>query len=199
MKILYDLDIEQNRRCIIQALVLMTFWSETPGDSKGGWHWVGLTVSLALTLGLHRKIDYAALDPEESRLRRRIWWSCYIRDRMLALAMNRPWRIRDGEFDTPMLSLDDFEISEATLDTLEVKTHSFVADAKEQANLAQMCIAMAQLCTKVGDILILHFSILPEENTSVQLNDATGLTSTLLFAKTQVSQIDQIQACDRDL
>ena len=177
----------------------MTFWSETPGDAKGGWHWIGIATSLAFTLGLHRKIDAIALDPGERRLRRRIWWSCYIRDRMFALVLNRPWRIRDGEYDTPMLTLADFEINEAPSDDLEMTTHSPVEGGMEEVKLAQVNIAMAQLCTMIGDVLNLHFSILPEEDASLQSNDGTGNTSTLLFARRQANQIDRVQAYDQKL
>ena len=118
---------------------------------------------------------------------------------MLALALNRPWRIRDGEYDTPMLTLADFEVSEAVADNPETTRENPVADGKEEVKLAQMCIAMAQLCTKIGDILTLHFSILPEEDSPLQSNDGTGNTSTLLFAKTQANRIDRVLACDQKL
>ena len=180
----------------------MAYMSETPGDARGGWHWVGIAVALAMTLGLHRRADYVTLVPEKGRLRRRIWWSCYIRDRTLALAMNRPWRIRDEDFDTPMLTLADFEIGESEKHHPETAEGLPVtANREEDVKLAQMSINLAHLCTWIGDILDIHFSILPEETAPLpsRSQDTTGLTSTLLFARSQVMQFDRIMACDRKL
>src|SRR5689334_21310737 len=87
----------------------MANWNETPGDNKGAWHWMGVAISLAQTLGMHRKAESRA-HSHESKLYKRIWWSCYFRDRMLAIAMGRLLRIRDDEFDTPPLTLEDFDI-----------------------------------------------------------------------------------------
>jgi hypothetical protein len=169
----------------------MAYMSETPGDAKGGWHWIGAAHGLAMTLGLHRKVDYATLDPRESRLRRRIWWSCYIRDRTLALAMNRPWRIRDEDFDTPMLTLADFDLDVDQGD----------ADRQDATSLAHVTVSLAQLCTQISDLLDIHFSTLPEEGSSPPSHppDGTGHTTTLYFAKSQIKHIDGVVACDRKL
>ena len=151
---------------------------------KGGWHWIGVAHTLALSLGLHRNIDYARLSIREGRLRRRIWWSCYIRDRTFALASNRPWRIRDEEFDTPMLTLDDFDIDESEARYSQNDHCSMCrADKEEEMRLAQLSIGLAELCIQVGDILSIHFSVLPEEDASppTQPPDETGLTTTLFF------------------
>ena len=202
MQLLYDLDVEPDRISIIQSLVLMAYMSETPGDARGGWHWIGVAVTLAMTLGFHRRADYVTLVPEKGRLQRRIWWSCYIRDRTLALAVNRPWRIRDDEFDTPMLTLADFEISESerhhpeTAEGLPVTT-----DREEDVKLAHISIGLAQLCTQIGEILNIHFSILPEESAPPPSHsqDGTGHTSTLFFARSKGMQVDRIMACDQKL
>lgn len=197
VQLLYDFDVESDRLAIVQSLILMAYMSETPGDAKGGWHWIGAAHGLAMTLGLHRKVDYATLDPRESRLRRRIWWSCYIRDRTLALAMNRPWRIRDEDFDTPMLTLADFDLD---VDQGQYQSPPD-ADRQDATSLAQVTVSLAQLCTQISDLLDIHFSTLPEEGSSPPSHppDGTGLTTTLYFAKSQIKQIDGVVACDRKL
>ena len=182
----------------------MAFMSETPGDAKGGWHWIGAAHGLAMTLGLHRNVDYATLDPRESRLRRRIWWSCYIRDRTLALAMNRPWRIRDEDFDIPMLTLADFDIDVGEgqhQSPPDSERPPLNADQQDATSLAQVTISLAQLCTQISDILSIQFSMLPEEGSALPSHppDPTGLTTTLFFAKSQVKQINGIVACDQRL
>ena len=197
-QLLYDLDVESDRLAIIQSLLLMSFWSATPGDSKGGWHWMGIAVSLGLTIGIHRKLDDRGYNVKERRLRRRIWWSCYIRDRLLALGMSRPMRIRDGEFDTPMLTLADFDIDELEPDHV-AHLDSSIVEIKVQRRLAEMCIKMAELCTHIGPVLSLHFSFLPADDSRLYVTDQIGQTTALLFASNQSFNIEDVQAYDQKL
>lgn len=45
----------------------------------------------------------------DARLRKRIWWSLYIRDRQCSAALGLPTRIRDEDCDLEMLEPSDFE------------------------------------------------------------------------------------------
>ena len=103
---LYDFDYELDRIALIQALLLMTYWYETPDDQKDSHHWMGIAVSLSHAIGLNRNPENSpSLDETRQRLWRRIWWSTYMRDRLIALGMRRPTRIKDTDFDVPMLTL----------------------------------------------------------------------------------------------
>lgn len=42
------------------------------------WHWTGLAVGLAQTLGLHQSKTYAGLQERQQKLWRRIWWTVYV-------------------------------------------------------------------------------------------------------------------------
>ena len=107
---LYDFDYESDRVSLVQALLLLTYYYETPDDQKDTWHWMGVATSVAHTIGLHRNPENTNLDPKRAKLWKRIWWSTYMRDRLIALGMRRPTRIKTEDFDVPMLTLDDFEI-----------------------------------------------------------------------------------------
>lgn len=45
----------------------------------------------------------------DGKLRKRIWWLLYIRDRQCAVALGLPTRIRDEDCDLEMLELSDLE------------------------------------------------------------------------------------------
>lgn len=117
----------------------------------------------------------------------------------MALASNRLWRIRDGEFDTPMLTLADFEESDSIMGSPAITRLLSPADQDEEFYLAQLCIGLAQLCTQVCGILDLHFSILPESTSPLQSNDETGNTSPLFYAKLQAPPMDRVYALDQNL
>ncbi|RDA83098.1 hypothetical protein CP532_3089 [Ophiocordyceps camponoti-leonardi (nom. inval.)] len=111
-RLLYDLDYEADRLVLVQGLMLMTYWYETPDDQKDTWHWMGVAVSLAHTIGLHRDPSRTTMTLKRQRLCKRVWWSCVMRDRLIALGMRRPTRIKDEDFDVPMLTEADFAVEE---------------------------------------------------------------------------------------
>lgn len=87
----------------------MTYWYETPNDQKDPWHWMGDSLSFAYTIGLHRNPEHSKTSRKMQRLRKRIWWYCFMRDRLIAVSMRKPPRIRKDDYDVPMLMLEDFE------------------------------------------------------------------------------------------
>ncbi|KAJ6259700.1 hypothetical protein Dda_5338 [Drechslerella dactyloides] len=147
-RMLYDFDWEQDRISLIQALLLMTYWYETPDDQKDTWHWMGVAISLSHTVGLHRNPVNSSLSPRRQKLWKRVWWSCFMRDRLVALGMRRPTRIKNEDCDVPMLTLEDFGF---TPETDELADVLFGGDAEEvrrrrrERTLALMCIEKAKL------------------------------------------------------
>ncbi|OAP55591.1 hypothetical protein AYL99_10564 [Fonsecaea erecta] len=194
VRLLYELDVEENRIPIIQATLLMSFWNETPGDNKGGWHFLGIAISLALTIGLHRKQTFS--NPSvKKHLSKRIWWSCYMRDRMLALGMSRPLRINDVDFSTPLLELEDFELQNNTPDSV---LHQ-VLEPECQQSLAEMCITMAKLCVQIGMVINLHYSILPSDSYDHSVEDPTGRTTPILYLRSEPRELELVRRCDQSL
>ncbi|EXL40433.1 hypothetical protein FOCG_17055 [Fusarium oxysporum f. sp. radicis-lycopersici 26381] len=150
-RLLYDFDYESDRLIVIQALLLMTYWYETPDDQKGTWHWMGMAISLAYTIGLHRNAGLTSMTPAKQKLRKRIWWSCCMRDRLIALGMRQPSRIKDEDFDVPMLEESDFEIEALPKDNTVIPAScTLVRNLDMQRELAIMCIAKAQLCVCIN-------------------------------------------------
>lgn len=59
-KALYDANYESDAIATVQALYLLSYWWGSPLEQKDMWHWTGLAVGLAQTLGLHqRSVDIA--------------------------------------------------------------------------------------------------------------------------------------------
>ncbi|KAH6985272.1 C6 transcription factor [Ilyonectria destructans] len=100
-----------NRITIIQSVSLLAFWYSDLCEHTESWHWMGIAISLSQTLGLNRDPDRGQyntrLSDRQRQLWRRIWWSCFFRDRWLSLGMGRPMRINARDCDTPMPSAED--------------------------------------------------------------------------------------------
>ena len=51
---LYDADIERDKIKIIGAVFLMSFWWDRPDEVKDSWHWIGIAIGIAQSMGMHR-------------------------------------------------------------------------------------------------------------------------------------------------
>ena len=107
VKDIYDADYETDKVTVSQALFLMSFWRAGPLLEKDTRHWLGAAISLAQTKGMHRSSSTTTF--ADFRLRKRIWWSLYVRDRQCSAALGLPTRIRDEDCDIEMLEPSDFE------------------------------------------------------------------------------------------
>jgi hypothetical protein len=194
-RILYDFDYESDRVSLVQALLLLTYYYETPDDQKDTWHWMGVATSVAHTIGLHRNPDNTNLDPKRVKLWKRIWWSTYMRDRLIALGMRRPTRIKTEDFDVPMLTLEDFEISAIPDSITCIPADCRVArDVDIQRQLAIMCIEKARLCLCISHVLSKQYCVL-NNNHGLQ-NDRTTM---MLLPKKLDPETSEVKACDEEL
>ncbi|PNY29426.1 Cutinase transcription factor 1 beta [Tolypocladium capitatum] len=196
-RLLYDFDYESDRLVLVQALMLMTYWYETPDDQKDTWHWMGIAISLAHTIGLHRNPEATSMSVSKQRLWKRIWWSCFMRDRLIALGMRRPMRIKDEDFDVPMLVESDFEIQAlADSNTVIPRECTLVRDVAMQRELAAMCVAKADLCVCIGHMLKVQYSVLIRDK--MKPENTTNSTM-MLFPNKQLDNAEGVGAVDLEL
>ncbi|CAK3958923.1 Cutinase transcription factor 1 beta [Lecanosticta acicola] len=199
-RLLYDFDVEIDRISLIQSLLLMSYWYETPDDQKDSHHWMGIAVSLSHTIGLHRNPEKStAMDEPRKKLWKRIWWCTYMRDRLVALGMRRPTRIKTADFDVPMLNISDFESA-----VLPGGPSCIPADCKvlrdldTQRQLAIMCIESAKLCVCMSHVLSVQYSVL-NNNHGVVNDEGSTKTTVRLVAKKLEPRVNEVQTCDKEL
>jgi hypothetical protein len=106
-KDLYSADFEQNKMPILQSLFLMSFWRAEPCLEKDARYWLGAAISLAQTNALHRSTGPSTKSLDG--LKKRLWWSLYVRERQCAAALGLPSRISDDDCDIPPLQRSDFD------------------------------------------------------------------------------------------
>ncbi|KAH8887405.1 hypothetical protein GQ53DRAFT_784348 [Thozetella sp. PMI_491] len=196
-RLLYDFDYESDRLVLVQGLLLMTYWYETPDDQKDTWHWMGVAISLAHTIGLHRNPANTNMVPRKQKLWKRIWWSCFMRDRLIALGMRRPTRIKDEDYDVPMLEEGDFEIEalpeENQLLSTDCKT---IRDIAIQKELAVLCIEKARLCICISHMLKVQYSVLNRDN--IRPENTTSSTM-MLFPNKTLDNVESVRMVDLEL
>ncbi|KIW40593.1 uncharacterized protein PV06_07776 [Exophiala oligosperma] len=150
VRLLFDFNIELDPMTLIRALVLMTCWYDNPEDIKGRWHWIRIALSYAYEIGLDRSSEVTRSVPKQQKAKKRLWWCCYMRDRMISLNERRPTNIRDHEADIPILTSEDFE------------THYFCGllqryntrfPTVQATVLNEMFIQLIRLCITFGRVL----------------------------------------------
>lgn len=116
-KLLFEADWETNSLTILQALFLLTFLRVPMSTVKGHRYWLSAAINLAHLHGLHRASPQTSATSDsdvsaQTKVRRRIWWSLYVRDIHSSTSLGLPARVRDGDSDLPMLSPADLMDSE---------------------------------------------------------------------------------------
>ncbi|GAA5980242.1 hypothetical protein JCM11641_005517 [Rhodosporidiobolus odoratus] len=86
----------------VQALMLMVMFSFRSPEAPSIWYLVGIIVRLCCSLGLHRKIppvQARRTSPYILQLRKRIFYTAYTLDRMMAMSLGRSVSIPDHDID----------------------------------------------------------------------------------------------------
>jgi hypothetical protein len=194
-QLLYDFDYESDRVSLVQALLLLTYYYETPDDQKDTWHWMGVATSVAHTIGLHRNPERSNMSEKKTKLWKRIWWSTYMRDRLIALGMRRPTRIKTEDYDVPMLTIDDFDLVAIPDSVTCVPADCHIArDVEKQRQLVVMCIEKAKLCLCISHVLSKQYCVL--NNNQGLVNDRTTM---MLLPKKLDPETCEVKACDDEL
>jgi hypothetical protein len=193
-KALFDFDYELDRSVIVQAVLLMTYWYEAPDDPKDIWHWLGIAISTARTIGMNCDTSGADMPVKTRNLWKRLWWCCFMRDRLISLGMRRPLRISENESDLPMLALEDFETDAMSLELSRMLGGCpVVRDESKRITLAKMCVALCKLCVIVSPIFDLQYSL------SAAKLGLTQETTLRLGPKTTAADAGEVMRLDDEL
>jgi hypothetical protein len=99
--------------------------------------WLSKAISHAKDAGADKYYTSAGLSTERMSEKKRLWWSCILRDRMIAIGARRSIQITNAEFDLeqPGLSEHDFESDFNTEadspDVYDLKTKHLLAKIAE--------------------------------------------------------------------
>lgn len=187
-KLLYELDVESDTAAVVQSLVLMSLMYSTWDERRHTWHWTGLAYDAARSMGLQREPAMRCVSDKERRFRRRLWWSLYIRDRMIALGTRRPMRIRDEDFNVSILGLEDFHLETAQKGS---QLHGIVPSLEERSSTARMCIQLAKLGVCIGHVVSSQYTTLTTKP------DVS--CTTMVLSKEDGECSEEVAACEKEL
>ncbi|KAH7159612.1 N-terminal binuclear Zn cluster-containing/DNA binding domain-containing protein [Dactylonectria estremocensis] len=161
-RLLFHADWEKDKLTLIQSLFLMSFWRGGPSDVRDVRYWLGVVIGVAESYGLHRSAKFATRDPHRARMRRRIWWSIYVRERQAAASLGLPSRIRDDDCDIEPLSPSDLES--------EVENQETTFGSCKLEHI-QYAIKMVEIARILGQVIDVHFSPGRPQSTLAQVHN----------------------------
>lgn len=138
----------------------MTYYYEKEVTlQKDIWHWVGVCYTQAQSIGLHRDPSKSNISAQTKRLRIRLWWCLYSRDRLIALALRRPTQINEGICNVPSITLTDFDIRPFNDTVGDILSDcSYMGNTYVQRRLAIMFVETVKLCQCLGRVLFAHYT-----------------------------------------
>ncbi|TIC93635.1 Cutinase transcription factor 1 alpha [Colletotrichum higginsianum] len=145
-RVLFHSNWEKDEFTLIQSLFLCSFWRGGPTDWRDVRYWLGAVLTLAQTHGLHRSTRFTTKDANFARMRRRVWWSIYVRERQASVSLGLPCRIRDEDCDIEPLTATDLEN-----DSDEQQATNFGASEAEHIHYAIKMVEIAHLLGRIMD------------------------------------------------
>ncbi|KAL3476574.1 fungal-specific transcription factor domain-containing protein [Aspergillus californicus] len=153
---MYNHGGEMNTITLLQAALLMASWHSEADEHTQPWYWMGTVISLCQMLGLHRDPDVSkynsSVTDRQRHLWRRLWWSCFSRDRWLSLTLGRPLRIDLNDCDTTMPSADDF-LSDTT--GMHEAMASYLPD--DLPHLARHWFKYIEISILLGEVITMNY------------------------------------------
>ncbi|KAI8888614.1 hypothetical protein K501DRAFT_18319 [Backusella circina FSU 941] len=121
---LLDESYDQPSISTVQALLLLSIHQHGAMKSARAWLYSGMAFRMAQDLGLHRNCDHWNIPPDECERRKRVFWCCFIVDRLSSAMYGRATTFEPKDCDVPFPSVDDTEpIPDSNISILDTFIH----------------------------------------------------------------------------
>jgi hypothetical protein len=130
----------------VEAMTLLVLYNLRSPSNTGIWYMIGLAMRTCVDLGLHREAHYGLVPPYEGQLRRRLFWTVYFLERVIAVSLGRPYSIADRDIDASLpLEIDDTVRD----DNLIARTLAVSPSPSFQASRPSSNITLAVQCIRL--------------------------------------------------
>ncbi|KAL4949083.1 fungal-specific transcription factor domain-containing protein [Aspergillus filifer] len=96
----------------LEVLMLQVSYSFFNSAGPNTWFLVGVAARMAIGMGLHTREIYDSLTPDAADYQKRLFFSLYMMDRVVSMALGRPFAIQDDDITVePFADTDDENIT----------------------------------------------------------------------------------------
>ena len=81
--------LESGSLPLVQALLLLSNYTQKRNKPNTGWNFLGLAVRMALGLGFHRELPKWEINLLQREMRRRAWWALFVLDSGASMTFGR--------------------------------------------------------------------------------------------------------------
>ncbi|KIW38524.1 uncharacterized protein PV06_09480 [Exophiala oligosperma] len=206
IRLLYDMDYEEDRICLVQSLLLWAFWWRGTNERKDSWHWIGVAYSIARTVDLPQEPPVAGVDGgsptahQQRKHRRRLWWALHTREVISSIGMSRAPRIKPIDHNVAMLCLQDFNLDDDEGEgTPQTSLMGLPPPSKEQGQaLARVTVEFTKLIDIFGRILAAACPENAAGRTAVLYSAQQMEGSNHVASKRQLN-IEDLNVCEQEL
>ncbi|KAH9944251.1 fungal-specific transcription factor domain-containing protein [Epithele typhae] len=114
-----DRKYQSSRPSTCQALLLLAIREFGMGAMDKGWLYSGMAMRMAIDLGINRNTESWTVDGKqplfsdvEKQIRKHIWWSCCMSDKLSAVWLGRPITFRANDYSIPLPKPDEVDENE---------------------------------------------------------------------------------------
>jgi len=154
---------------LTKVALLLTYWSPFDAEYQVNSYWTDRAFHHARVIRLW--------DCQGESRYRLIWWCCLLRDRLISIALRRPYRIQEAKSTWPIVSDADFG--------LEVMFPKFT-NVKTKRTLVDSFIWLCKLSDIMRDIAVFH----ERKRFDREWSDGLINRATLIPEANQVQQFD---------
>lgn len=166
--------LEVGNLSIVQALTIASNYQQKRDKPNSGYNYLGLSVRMAMGLGLHKEFQGWNIPPLNMEIRRRVWWTLCSFDVGATITFSRPdvWPYRGVEVAFP-LNVNDKDLTAASQSYPTESNH--ITPYTAVATQARFHIATQQCYEKViskpfpsaGELLHLDTSLIEPWKASI--------------------------------
>lgn len=164
-KLLYSLDTVEDSISLSQGALMLSLWCPQENKQQVNTWWLTSAIQHARAAQAHRHQNQEKISCSERLELKRIWWSCILRDRVMALCLRQPIHITREMYD--------FEAGKLTVnDIIDEGDSPGVYDETMKRVILIITASMCDLCIVLTDALALVY---PQASPTVRLPEHCSL------------------------
>ncbi|OBT58755.1 hypothetical protein VE04_00730 [Pseudogymnoascus sp. 24MN13] len=148
-KMLFDFEAEHDASTIAQGSLLLSYYS-TNSERHLNTFWLNIAIQSARADHAHYYDIDKSLTKYDRQMKKRLWWCCVIRDRILPLGVRRPLQITHNHLDSAGQELTEEDLEEDI-------GESEVYDTETQQLLAKIFLAQCKLAVELTDVITMVY------------------------------------------
>ncbi|KAH8680268.1 fungal-specific transcription factor domain-containing protein [Ilyonectria robusta] len=108
----FEAALEYGDMAALEVIALQVSYSFFNQLGPNTWFLVGLAARIALGMGLHTSKTYEGLPHDVVERRKRVFFSIYMMDRVVSLALGRPFALHEDDIDvSPFADVDEEDVT----------------------------------------------------------------------------------------